>query len=372
MRALDAVLVASIVWVVGCGKTPEEASIDLLAAVQAGDLGAVRGALQAGGDANARDEQGESALRKATTGGAVDIVEVLLEAGADPNATDGQGDPAREIAFTEGTMTMIRLFAEAGADVSPGSPGTAMALWRASEKCDGSTLRVLLGAGASPDAEAEEGKGALWIAAYEGCDEAVELLLAAGANADGLPGPLYDPDGEAMTQRAPDGFRGRFETSVGDFLVEVRREWAPLGADRFYNLVRNGFYDGQRFFRVIPGALVQWGIHGDPAVSAKWRRAAFRDDPVRLSNVRGTVCFATAGPDSRVTQVFVNLRNNSELDDQGFAPFGQVVEGMDVVEAVNTYYGEEPRQKWIESHGDKYLEREFPELDYIERASLED
>lgn len=188
--------------------------------------------------------------------------------------------------------------------------------------------------------------------------------------------PLLNPGSPEMNATAPDTFRVAFRTSEGRFLVEVRRAWAPRGADRFYNLVRHGFYDGVRFFRVLEGFVAQFGISGDPRISRAWEDATIADDPVRHENVRGTLSFATSGRDSRTTQVFINLGDNGRLDDMGFAPFGQVVEGMDVVGSLYAGYGEGaprgqgPRQDRIQSEGNEYLKAEFPELDYVERARI--
>ena len=187
--------------------------------------------------------------------------------------------------------------------------------------------------------------------------------------------PVFaNPAGAAMRERAPDTFRARFETSKGDVVIEVHRDWAPLGAERFYNLVRSGYFDGVRFFRVIPGFMAQFGIHGDPQVSAAWRDATIPDDPVRQHNTRGTVSFATAGPGTRTTQLFINYADNNRLDGMGFSPFGQVVEGMMVVDRLHGGYGEGapsgrgPDQSTIQALGNAYLEREFPQLDYVKRA----
>ena len=174
-----------------------------------------------------------------------------------------------------------------------------------------------------------------------------------------------------MIQRAPERYQVAFATSAGRFTVVVRRALAPLGADRFYHLVKHGFYDQQRFFRVVPGHLVQFGIHGDPEVSAKWSHAAIEDDPPKGSNRRGTLSFARSGPHSRTTQVFVNVGNNSPLDEKGFAPFGEVSEGMEVVDSIFAGYGEEPDQREIERRGNEYLQQ-FPQLDYIETARIAD
>lgn len=180
--------------------------------------------------------------------------------------------------------------------------------------------------------------------------------------------PLLDP--EKATETAPDRFRVRFDTTKGPFVVEVRRVWAPRGADRFYNLVRLGYFDGATFFRVVEDFMVQFGIHGDPEVSAAWRRAEIPDDPVKQSNTRGMVTFATRGPNTRTTQLFINYKDNSFLDRQGFAPFGRVVEGMAVVDRIYSGYGEAPDQGRAQSEGNRYLRGEFPKLDHIESASV--
>ena len=187
---------------------------------------------------------------------------------------------------------------------------------------------------------------------------------------------LANPASAALRERAPATYRARFETSKGDVVIEVHRDWAPLGADRFYNLVKNGYFDGVRFFRVIPGFMAQFGIHGDPPVAAAWRDATIPDDPVRQHNTRGTVSFATAGPGTRTTQLFINFGDNSRLDGAGFSPLGQVVEGMDVVDRLYGGYGEGapggrgPDQSTIQAQGNAYLERGFPELDYVKRAGI--
>lgn len=176
--------------------------------------------------------------------------------------------------------------------------------------------------------------------------------------------------------KAPGQFRVKFETTKGNFVVQVARVSAPLGADRFYNLVKMGYYNDVAFFRVIDGFMAQFGIHGDPKVSDKWESARIDDDPTRESNVRGAVSFATAGPNTRTTQLFINFGDNSQLDSRGFAPFGKVVEGMTVVDLLYKGYGEGaprgggPRQDLIQSQGNSYLRSQFPKLDFIKRASL--
>ena len=179
-----------------------------------------------------------------------------------------------------------------------------------------------------------------------------------------------------LKEQAPDLFKANFATSAGAFAVEVHRDWAPMGADRFYNLVKRGFYDGVRFFRVLPGFMAQFGVNGDPSISNVWRAARIADDPVKQGNKRGTITFATAGPGTRTTQLFINLVDNDGLDRQGFAPFGRVTSGMEVVEKLYGGYGEGaprgngPDQGRVQSEGNKYLEQEFPRLDYIKTLTL--
>jgi peptidyl-prolyl cis-trans isomerase A (cyclophilin A) len=188
--------------------------------------------------------------------------------------------------------------------------------------------------------------------------------------------PLLDPT-EAV-ETAPERFRVRFETTEGPFVVEVRRKWAPNGADRFYNLVKLGYYDGVTFFRVLDDFMAQFGIHGDPKVSRVWRNAQIPDDPVAQSNKRGMVTFATSGPDTRTTQLFINYKDNSNLDRMGFAPIGRVVEGLSVVDKLYSGYGEGaprgngPDQGRAQSEGNDYFRRDFPKLDHIETARIEE
>ena len=169
---------------------------------------------------------------------------------------------------------------------------------------------------------------------------------------------------------APEQFQVKFETSNGDFLVDVKRNWAPKGADRFYHLVQEGFYDNCRFFRFVDGFVVQFGINGEPTVNGEWKDANIDDDTLVESNLKGTVTFATSGPNSRTTQVFINLGNNSRLDAMGFTPFGKVTEGMDNVERLFGAYGEKPNQEVIQYQGNKYLKEEFPNLDFIRKATI--
>ncbi len=175
----------------------------------------------------------------------------------------------------------------------------------------------------------------------------------------------------ALKDKAPASFKVRATTSVGDFVIQVTRGWAPVGADRFYTLVKYGFYNEARFFRVVPNFVVQFGLPADPAVARAWSTATLRDDPVTQSNRKGTLVFATAGLNTRTTQLFINLKDNAFLDSQGFSPFGEVVEGMEVVEAIFSGYGEAPDQGAITNQGNAYLKSRFPKLDFIKTAVVE-
>ena len=183
----------------------------------------------------------------------------------------------------------------------------------------------------------------------------------------------------SLRAKAPDMFRAKFTTTKGDFVVEVDRAWAPRGADRFYNLVTSGFFTDASFFRIVPSFIVQFGIPAKPSVAAVWKRANIADDPVKQSNRKGTIVFATAGPGTRTTQLFINLNNNAALDSQGFSPFGKVVEGMDVVQNLYSGYGEDssidprgrgPHQDLVASQGKAYLDKNFPRLDSIKSATI--
>jgi peptidyl-prolyl cis-trans isomerase A (cyclophilin A) len=179
---------------------------------------------------------------------------------------------------------------------------------------------------------------------------------------------LLDPS--TLKARAPEMFRVQFNTTKGPVILEITRAWAPLGADRFYNLVRAGFFTNCTFFRVVPRFIVQFGISPRPDVARVWEKANFADDPVKQSNKRGTITFATAGPNTRTTQLFINYSDNAGLDGQGFAPFGQVVEGMDVVDKIYPGYGEQPDQGRLQSEGKAYTDKSFPMLDKIVSATI--
>lgn len=192
----------------------------------------------------------------------------------------------------------------------------------------------------------------------------------------GTPNPaLLDPKLASAT--APETFNVKLETTKGDIVIEVVRQWAPNGVDRFYNLVKSGFYEDVAFFRVLDGFMAQVGLNANPEVTAAWARAPIADDPVTKSNTRGMVTFAMSGsPNSRTTQFFINYGDNSYLDKSGFAPFGKVVDGMAVADSLYSGYGEGaprgrgPAQGQLMREGNSYLKAQFPELDYIKRASV--
>ena len=184
---------------------------------------------------------------------------------------------------------------------------------------------------------------------------------------------MMDP--AQATGQAPDEYSVRLETTKGDLIIDVKRAWAPVGADRFFNLVKIGYFDDTAFFRVVENFMAQVGIHGDPAVNAAWRTASIKDDPVSQSNLRGFVSFATSGPNSRVNQFFINFVDNSRLDPMGFAPFGKVRD-MAVADKLYSGYGEGapagqgPMQRLVQFRGNEYLHAEFPQLDYIKKATI--
>jgi peptidyl-prolyl cis-trans isomerase A (cyclophilin A) len=191
---------------------------------------------------------------------------------------------------------------------------------------------------------------------------------AAHAAAVGPRPSLLNP--ASLKLKAPAVFKAKFTTTAGDFVVEVHRDWVPLGADRFYNLVRYGYFTNAAFFRVIPGFVVQFGLSADPAINKVWHVAKIQDDPVVQSNKRGRLVFATAGPNTRTTQFFINYADNGRLDGMGFAPFGAVVDGMAVVDKIFANYGESPRQDLITEQGDTYLKAHFPDMDKIKLARI--
>jgi len=208
----------------------------------------------------------------------------------------------------------------------------------------------------------------------------VALLVACTGGSDSaerapvVRNPLLRPDN--YTETAPATYRVTLETSVGDVVIEVHRDWAPLGADRFYNLAKGGFYDDTRVYRVVEGFMAQFGLNGDPYVNQAWKSKFIVDDSVTHSNTRGRVAFAKGGVHSRTTEVFISTRDNSSLDDNGFTPIGEVVEGMDVVDAFYAAYGDGPPrgdgpyQAMVQARGNEYLDADFPELTRILSATV--
>ncbi|MFI5346957.1 MAG: peptidylprolyl isomerase, partial [Elusimicrobiota bacterium] len=204
--------------------------------------------------------------------------------------------------------------------------------------------------------------------------------VAAAPAATAVPAPAANPalmSPASATEKAPDVYKAKFSTTKGDFVIEVHRAWAPNGADRFYNLVKLGYYDNCKFFRVIDGFMAQTGINGDPVVQAKWRDANIPDDAYAgQSNKRAMVTFATGGPNTRTTQFFINFKDNSFLDASGFPPFGQIVEGESVIDQLYRGYGEGapngsgPDQGQIQMRGNAYLAEQYPNLDTIKTAKI--
>lgn len=209
------------------------------------------------------------------------------------------------------------------------------------------------------------------------CVLALGWVLLSGCSPAPETKPAAAPAKSAHTERAPDIYRVNLDTSKGAVVVEVTRAWAPHGADHFFDLVKTGYYDGDRFYRVVPHFVVQFGINGDPKISQLWTSLRIPDDPVKQKNRKGTLTFAASGPGARTTQVFVNMRDNLSLDRQGFAPFGRVVEGMEVLERLYGGYGDMPPRGSgpdgvkIEAQGNAYLDDHFPRLDSIRKATVE-
>ncbi len=200
---------------------------------------------------------------------------------------------------------------------------------------------------------------------------AKERADGSSSNASDAPAALVDPDPTALSATAPDSFTLVFATSKGEVEVRVRRAWSPLGVDRLHYLSTHGFFNGARFFRVAPGFVVQFGLSGRPEVDKAFRSLKLDDDPVKVSNRRGTIVFATSGPNTRTTQLFINLADNPFLDEDGFSPMGEVVRGMDVVDQINSEYLEQSNvQSRIEREGNEFFRRRFPALDSITRVTL--
>lgn len=198
---------------------------------------------------------------------------------------------------------------------------------------------------------------------------------AAAKKAPAVPAKLLKP--ALWNKVAPAEYQAKFTTTKGDFVVDVHRDWAPLGADRFYNLVRSGYFTDVSFYRVVPGFIVQFGASPSPKVEAAWSKAAIKDEPVKQSNKPYYITFAMGGPNSRTTELFINLRDNAQLDAAGFAPIGEVVQGKEIVDQIFSGYGEieeqgghGPSQARLQNEGKPYLDKSFPQLDSIKSASI--
>jgi len=218
-------------------------------------------------------------------------------------------------------------------------------------------------------------KWLLWLAAVFAC--AAAIAAAPSLTPKQRESALHNPRDPLWSQPAPDIYDVRLETTKGNIVLQVSRALAPRGADRFYHLVESGFYDDSRFYRVIAGRFAQFGIAGDPAIARIWQNERFPDDPVKASNTRGTFAYAMTGPDARTTQIYINTGDQTRLDATGFAPFGKVIEGMDVVDRLYAGYGEASGGGMRAGHQDKlfeegnaYLDREFPLLDKLIRAEI--
>ena len=319
---------------------------------------------------------GYAMLEHAATEGDTAIVAILLAAGADPNTSGEVSTPLVEAA-SRGHVGVAGQLLAAGADADAADATGRTPLLAAAEKGAVPLVRRLLAVGVDPNTCSELGSTPLGAAQQledqSQRAEIVGLLEAAGAvggtGADLA--ALMVP--EKLTAIAPEEYRVRFATTAGAFVVAVERRLAPRAADRFFNLVRHGFFDGQRFFRIVRGRLVQFGLHNTPEIASRWYGATIPDDPKRGVNATGTLAFATGeGADSRTTQIFINLADNVDFDRQGFVPFGLVVEGMEALAAINDEYGEVPEQGRILAEGEEYLGRNFPALDRIETAQLVD
>ncbi len=379
MRRIQLVVLA--ILVASCGTSPKQARKELIGmgysysrnsfveSVKQEDEKAVRLFLLAGMQANVK-VSGYTILEHAVH--SPQMVQILLAAGADPNAGGGVAKPLLEAA-ARGDSVSVRLLLEVGAAVGAGDGKGYTALMAAADRGRGEIVQILLAAGADVNTRSQQGHTALGEALAKGHREVADLLAAAGAD-EQLVGTtlkaLLEP--ERLAEKAPARYEVAFETSAGGFAVAVERALAPRGADRFYNLVKHGYFDAQRFFRVVEGRLVQFGIHGTPEVAAQWYGASIADDVVAGQNKRGTLSFACGdGDHSRSTQIFINLADNANFDRMGLAPFGAVVgDGMRVVDAINAQYGETPEQGRLVKEGNEYLQKHFPVLDYIVTARL--
>lgn len=224
---------------------------------------------------------------------------------------------------------------------------------------------------AKADAEAKKAKGEAQMAKLKE-EEAAKAAATPATPTVAAPAAAPTPV-EVIAEwpaAMPEVYKVRFETTKGDFIIECRKDWAPLGAERFYQLCKEGYYNNSAFFRVVPGFVVQFGLAADPAVTAIWSAQEMPDDPVKQTNAPGTVTFASRGPNTRTTQVFINYGDNKRLDGMGFQVFGKITQGLEVATSITSQYGEKPNQALITSQGDAYISKFFPEIDKIKHVSL--
>lgn len=371
----------SIALLAACEKSPKQARRDLVdlgyrysrdgfaECIQKEDGHALALFLLAGMDPNSIGG-GYSALEHAAP--SVEMLRTLLQAGADVNRSGGVTTPLVEAAG-RGSVAAVDLLLQNGADVNGTDATGNTPLMAASKRGAGEIVALLLKRGADVNLRSKLGSTALALAQAAEDTAVAEQLQQAGAERLGGPNLTALMDPAQLAAKAPDHYEVSVKTNNGVLRIEVQRTWAPHAADRFYNLVQNGFFDEQRFFRVVPKRLVQFGLHGRPEIAARWYEATLPDEGIQLRNKRGTLAFASGGSaNSRTTQIFVNLSDNADFDHMGFVPFAQISSGMQALDNVHAGYGEVPEQTRIVREGNAYLQRNFPALDYIVEARLVD
>jgi peptidyl-prolyl cis-trans isomerase A (cyclophilin A) len=376
---IHCLIAVSLALLVACEKSPKQARRDLIdlgysysrngfvESIQKEDGDALALFLLAGMDPNSVGG-GYSTLEQAAS--SVVMLRALLEAGADANNSGGVTTPLVETA-DRGTVEAVALLLQNGADVNAPDAAGSTPLMAASQRGDSAIVALLLEHGADVNHRSKLGSTALGLAQAATYSAIVSQLQQAGAVHSAGPDLAALMEPEQLNAKAPDRYEVRMETSSGVFTIEVERAWAPHAADRFYNLVQRGFFDEQRFFRMVPQHIAQFGLHGRPEIAARWYEATLPDEKAQLKNLRGTLAFASGvSPDSRTTQIFVNLSDNNDFDRMGLVPFAQINSGIKVLDDVHSGYGEVPEQARILREGNAYLQRSFPELDYIIEARL--
>jgi peptidyl-prolyl cis-trans isomerase A (cyclophilin A) len=378
-RLWPILLLVLMALLAACEKSPKQARRDLVdlgyrysrdgfaECIQKEDGPALALFLLAGMDPNSIGG-GYSALEHAAP--SVEMLGTLLQAGADVNRSGGVTTPLVEAAG-RGALAAVDLLLQNGADVNGTDATGNTPLMAASKRGAGEIVALLLKSGADANYRSKLGSTALALAQAAAHTAIAEQLQQAGAERIGGPNLTALMNPAQLAAKAPERYEVSVTTNNGTLQIEVQRAWAPQAADRFYNLVQNGFFDEQRFFRVVPKRLVQFGLHGRPEIAARWYEATLPDEDAQLSNKRGTLAFASGGSaNSRTTQIFVNLSDNADFDRMSFVPFAQIRAGMQVVDNVHAGYGEVPEQTRIVREGNAYLQRNFPELDYIIEARL--